>query len=162
MTRNSKPLLLLILLIAIFAANSCKKDDQTSISDFLTQSTWNFALLQRFKYVNEALVKTDTLQTGCSLNQTLKFNTDNSYNFNNYGCKTGVISSTWSFTPDMLYLNLNSVISQTSATFSSRQNVARIINLGQYSLSFDAGDVNLVHKPTDTVVIYRYGFIHSK
>ncbi|MVN21516.1 hypothetical protein [Mucilaginibacter arboris] len=162
MTRNSKLLLLLILLIAVFAVNSCKKDEQSSISDFLTRSTWNLALLQRFKYVNEALVKTDTIQAGCTLNQTLLFNADNTYNFNNYSCKTGLLSSTWSFTPDMLYLNLNSVISQTSPTFSSKQNVARIINLGQYSLSFDAGDVNIVHKPTDTVVIYRYGFIHSK
>ncbi len=159
MIKGVKLLFLLISLIIYCGINSCKKSSQSSISSFLTQRLWNLALLQRYKYVNESLVKTDTINTVCALNQTLLFKADNTYNFGNYNCKAGALNGNWSFTPDMLYLNLNSVISQTSK--DSKPNVARIINLGQYSLVFDAGDVNIPHAKTDTVVIYRYGFIHS-
>lgn len=161
MLKNTK-LLFLAMLFTVFAANSCKKDStQTSISTFLTRSEWNLALTQRFKYVNESLVKTDTLQSACTLNQRLLFKTDNTYTFSNFNCQTSNVNSTWSFTPDLLYLNLNSEISQTSSSKDKKQTAARIINLGQYSLVFDAGDVNIAHTKIDTVVIYRYGFIHS-
>lgn len=156
MTRKPKLLLLLVLLCA-FAVNSCKKDNQTSLTTFLTRQPWKLALKQRFAYVNSVLVKTDTVQSSCSLTQTLNFKTDNSYTYQNYACANNTISAKWSFTADYLYLNLNSVIAVNT---TKAQNVARIINLGQYSLVFDAGDINTVHLPTDSVIVFRYGFIH--
>ncbi len=152
--------LLLFILLCAFAVNSCKKDNsQSSISTFLTQSPWNLALLQRFKYVNQSLVKTDTLQVGCALNQRISFNADKTFIFSNYGCQTAKLNGGWSFTSDQLYLNLTPAITKN---FNKLNSLARINNLGQYSLIFDAGDINTNPKPTDTVVVYRYGFIHSK
>lgn len=149
--------MLLLLLIAGLAVNSCKKNDQSSITGFLTQRPWKLALKQRFAYLNNVLVRTDTLQSSCALTQTLTFNTGNTYTYQNYACATGTVTAPWSITADYLYLNLNSVIAVNSA---KAQNVARIINLGQYSLVFDAGDINTIHKTTDSVIIFRYGFIH--
>lgn len=152
-------LLLLLILLACFAANSCKKDNTiTSITNFLTQRPWKLALVQRFAYVNSVLVKTDTLQPKCALNQTLTFNPDNKYTYVNYACTTGTVNAPWSFTADNLYLNLNSVISLNT---KKTQNVTRIINLGQYSLVFDTGDVNVIPVlKTDSVIVFRRGFIH--
>lgn len=155
MIRNLK-LLLLILLIAL-AFNSCKKESTNSLTTFLTQRPWKLALLQRFAYVNNTLVKTDTLQGNCALTQTLTFKTDNNYTYQNYACKTGTVNAPWSFTADYLYLNLNSVITLNSA---KAQSAARIITLGQYSLVFDAGDINTVYTKTNSVIIFRYGFVH--
>lgn len=150
-------LFLPVLLFTCVAINSCKKSDQTSLTNFLTQRPWKLALKQRLAYVNNALVKTDTLESNCKLSQTLTFNTNKSYTYLNYVCKSDAINAQWSFTPDYLYLNLNSIISINS---TKAQNVARIINLGQYSLVFDAGDINTPHKTTDSVIVFRYGFIH--
>lgn len=151
MTKNSKLLFLFILLIAL-AFNSCKKESTSSLTTFLTQKPWKMALLQRFAYVNNVLVKTDTLQGTCALTQTLTFKTDNNYTYQNYVCTTGTISAPWSFTADYLYLNLNSVITLNSA---KAQSPARIITLGQYSLVFDAVDIK-----TDSVIVFRFGFVH--
>lgn len=165
MNQYPKLLLLLFLLITCCAFNSCKKDNQSSVSSFLTQGTWNLALTQRFKYVNQTLVNTDTVNVGCTLDQKLTFNKDNTFTFKGFNCKTGNLNGKWNFSPDMLYLNTDQSITINT---KGKQNPARIINLGQYSLVFDAGDVyvygnaNTVYLKTDTVVIYRYGFIHSK
>ncbi len=155
-------LFFLAILFFCLAINSCKKSDQTSITDFLTQRPWKLALKQRLVYINNSLVRTDTLENACKLSQTLTFNTNKNYTYQNFACANGAINAPWTFTSDYLYLNLNSKISVTSATSTvpSRQNVARIINLGQYSLIFDVGDVNTVHKTTDSVIVFRYGFIH--
>ena len=159
MIKTLKLLLLLVLLLTCLGVNSCKKDEQSSISTFLTRSTWNLALLQRFKFVNEQQVKTDILQASCTLDQRLTFNADETFTFSNFGCKTGVLTGTWSLTPDRLYFTTNSVLTQNS---KGESNVALIYNLGQYSLVFEAGDINTAHSKTDTVVKYRYGFIHSR
>ncbi|MGI4806224.1 MAG: hypothetical protein ACRYFL_15770 [Janthinobacterium lividum] len=160
------PLLFLLLLLVSLTINSCKKEDQVSLTVFLTQKPWKLALKQRLAYVNNALVKTDTLESACKLSQTLTFNS-NTYTYQNYACATASVNAPWSFTSDYLYLNLNSIISVTtpsvttaSVIIPSKRNVARIINLGQYSLVFDAGDINTVHTITDSVIVYRYGFIH--
>lgn len=162
MTKKLHLFFLPAILLACIAFNSCKKNDQASLTDFLTQKPWKLALKQRLVYINSALVKTDTLESACKLSQTLTFNRNGNYTYQNYACTTGNINAAWSFTSDYLYLNLNSVISVTSPTsvVPSKQNVARIINLGQYSLIFDAGDINTVHKITDSVIVFRYGFIH--
>lgn len=166
MTKKLNFLLLFFLLISCLTINACKKEDQSSLSLFLTQKPWKLALQQRFAYVNSILVKTDTLQTKCALTQTLIFKINNSYTYQNYTCDpNNKIDARWSFTSDQLYLNLNSVISVSAIKTANNlapQNVARIINLGQYSLVFDAGDVNVIPKNrlTDSVIIYRYGFIH--
>ncbi|RYE27196.1 MAG: hypothetical protein EOP42_19575 [Sphingobacteriaceae bacterium] len=157
MIKKPKIFFLPILLLLCFSVNSCKKNDLVSLNDFLTRQPWKLALKQRLAYVNNALVKTDTLENACKLTQTLTFNNNGNYTYQNYTCAPGSINAAWSFTSDYLYLNLNSIISINSA---KSQNVARIINLGQYSLVFDAGDVNTVHKTTDSVIIFRYGFIH--
>jgi hypothetical protein len=156
MTKKSKLLLLFILVVA-FATNSCKKAEQNSLNNFLTQKPWKFALLQRFAYFKNVLITTDTLQRSCSLNQLLTFKTDNTYTYQNYMCKPSSINKLWSFTPDRLYLNLNSDITVNS---KGGQSPARIITLGQYSLVFDAGDINTPYTTTDSVIIFRYGFIH--
>ena len=160
MTRKSKLLLLLILVIA-FAANSCKKDEtKTSITTFLTRAPWKFALKQRFAYVDNVLVKTDTIEENCNLTQTLTFKADNTYTYVNYACTPDTISSTWSLAYNNVYIYLNSQISYNS---DQKENIARFVNLGQYSLSFDAGDVStgtVTTKTGDSVIVYRYGFIH--
>ncbi|MGI4022242.1 MAG: hypothetical protein ACRYFA_12115 [Janthinobacterium lividum] len=156
MTRNLKLLILIILLIA-FAFNSCKKESTSSLTTFLTQRPWKMALLQRFAYVNNVLVKTDTLQSTCALTQTLTFKKDNNYTYQNYVCTNSTINKPWSFTADYLYLNLNSDITINSLKM---QSPARIITLGQYSLVFDAGDINTTYTKTDSVIIFRYGFVH--
>ena len=146
------------LLILVGFAGACKKDDtQSSLSAFLTRLPWKLVLKQRFAYVNSVLVRTDIIQPSCAISQSLTFTKDNNYTYQNYACAKGTITAPWTFTSDNLYLNLNSVISVSS---SNKQNVAHIINLGQYSLSFDVGDVNLLRGATDSVIIYRYGFIH--
>lgn len=156
MTRNSKLLFLFILLI-VLAFNSCKKESTNTLSTFLTQKPWKLALLQRFVYVKNSLVKTDTLQNNCALTQTLTFKTDNNYTYQNYVCTTGTINAPWSFTADYLYLNLNSIITVNSA---KAQSPARIITLGQYSLVFEAGDINTTYTKTDSVIVFRFGFVH--
>lgn len=160
MTRKNKLIFLCTLVIA-FTANSCKKDDtKTSITEFLTRKPWKLALKQRFAYVDNVLVKTDTLESNCNLTQTLTFKTDNTYTYTNYACTPDTISSTWALTYHNLYLNLNSIISVNS---KKEENIARIVNLGQYSLSFDTGDVStgtVITNTSDSVIVFRYGFIH--
>lgn len=161
MTRNSKLLFLFILLIA-FAVNACKKDDtKTSITGFLTRQPWKLALKQRFAYVNNVLVKTDTLQRDCALTQTLTFKPDNTYTYENYACTPDTVNATWSLTYDNVYLNLNSIISVNS---NKQENITQLITLGEYSLVFDTGDVyrgtRNITSTTDSVIVFRYGFIH--
>lgn len=165
MIKHPKFLSLLFLLLVCCSFYTCKKDEQSSVSSFLTQGTWSLALTQRFQYVNQALIKTDTVNIGCPLDQKLTFNKDNTFTFTNYNCKTGNLNGKWNFSTDMLYLNTDQVITINT---QKKQNPAHIINLGQYSLIFDAGDVyvygnaNTAYSKTDTAVIYRYGFIHSR
>ncbi|NCD70723.1 lipocalin family protein [Mucilaginibacter agri] len=159
---------LIVLIVAgltILTVNSCKKDNQDSISNFLTVSPWQLASVQVSTYVGSSLIETDTLNTNCSLKQTFTFSTDKSCSYQNFICRDTTNKGTWALSDDKLTLNAAMVCRDTVTggrdTTDSPFRNAQIVSLGGYSLVLQTGDVNSYYTSTQTRVIKRWGFIHQ-
>lgn len=151
------------LVVINLLSNSCKKDAQATIESLLARGTWQLASITVTNYVGSTNTSTDILNTSCGLNQTFTFNADNTCNYQNFACISQSANGTWQLSDDKLTLKSANLACQdtskgniiTSKPFTN----ARIVNLGQYSLVLETGDLSSTYLATDKRHIRRYGFI---
>jgi len=164
--------------------NSCKKETQNNIQGLFTNGEWQMASIQVFHYVGAVQIGlTDTLNVNCNETQILKFNADNTCTYTNFDCQPNTISTGhWSLTPNQLFLNSDMVCQESVATRDSTAagndttnltsttgivsikpfSTARIVNLGQYSLVLQTGDLQTFYPPTQKRTVVQYGFVRQK
>lgn len=158
-------ILLLVLAGTGLLVNSCKKDTQSSVEALLARGSWQLASVQVFNYVGGSNTSTDTLTTDCSYGQIFTFNnTDSSCTYNDYACIKQNAKGTWHLSDDKLTLKSTLSVQDTSGTKTITNlpfQTARIVNLGQYSLILETGDLSSYFLPTDKRHVKRYGFIRN-
>lgn len=162
--KNKHPLLFLIGFIAInLLSNSCKKDTQGTVQALLARGTWQLASVLVYNYVGSNNTSTDTLNTNCANNQTFTFNADNTCTYLNFSCIKQTTTGNWQLSQDRLTLQstmmCHDTVRTTVDTITTPFRNARIVNLGQYSLILETGDINGGFLPTDKRHIKRYGFV---
>lgn len=157
-------LLLATLLGTAFFINSCKKTDQSNIPNLLTTGVWQLASVQVVHYIGDSNLSTDTLNTKCDTTQLFTFNKDNSCTYTNFDCKVQPTSvGKWSITSNRLFLNADVVCQDTTAAGKSQPfALAQIINLGQFSLVLQTGDIQAYYTSAQKRTIRRYGFIRQR
>ena len=151
-------------LIAILVINSCKKDNQGSIQTLFTGGTWQLASVMAYNYIGNSQTSIDTLNSKCTLTQFFTFNKDNTCTYINFDCITQTTTNaTWSLTPNQLILNAQVICKDTTAVKSSKPfENAQIINLGQFSLILQTGDIQPNYSLTKKRRIIQYGFVRQK
>jgi hypothetical protein len=169
--KNKKILFLLtvaVLAIAGLVINSCKKDNQNSVETLLTRGKWQLASVMVYNFVGSSQVgTTDTLNGTCDSTQIFTFNTNNTCGYTNFECIAQKTSGNWTLSSDQLTLISNMLCTDTliggkidSVKRMPFQNT-KIINLGQYSLVLETGDVNTFYTSTTKRRIVEYGFVHQ-
>ena len=161
--KNKIPLLFVSGLILInLLSNSCKKDTQGSIETLFTGGKWQLASVVQTVSLSNATLSTDTLNTTCDSTQLFVFNSDKSCSYKNFDCLPQASSGTWSLSPDKLTLNADMTCNDTTAAKMSKPfSFARIINLGQYSMVLETGDIQN-YSVTTARTVTRYGFVRQK
>jgi hypothetical protein len=157
-------LLLAMAIVAFFFINSCKKTDQSNIPNLLTAGVWQLASVQQTYYIGDSRIKTDTLNAKCDTTQTFIFNKDNTCTYTNFECLIQpTATGKWLLTSDKLFLSSDIVCRDTTKKGSSTpfSNV-RFVNLGQYSMVIETGDIGLYYSSTQRRTIRRYGFIRQR
>lgn len=143
--------------------NSCKKNQQDYIQTLFTQGKWQLSTMTVTHKVGASTVSEDTLNTLCDSTQVYKFNIDNTCTYTNFDCLPQKASGHWSLSKDRLILYSDMVCQDTTAATSSKPfQVAKIINLGQYSLVLQTGDLETYYTPTQVRTITQYGFVRQK
>ena len=153
-----------LAIVAGFLVNSCKKTDQSNIPNLLTAGVWQLASVQQTYYIGDSRIKTDTLNAKCDTTQTFIFNKDNTCTYTNFECKVQpTATGKCSLSNDKLFLFSDIVCLDNTAKGSSTpfSNV-KIINLGQYSMVLETGDIGLYYSSTQRRTIRRYGFIRQR
>lgn len=152
-----------LLLIAVCTViNSCKKDTAGSVENLISRGTWQLASVIRYNYVGSTNVSIDTLNTKCGLAQTFTFGADNTCSYTDFSCISQTAKGAWKFSDDKLTLisSLSAQDTLGTATVTAQPFInARIINLGQYSMILETGDLSSYYLSTDKRHIKRYGFI---
>jgi hypothetical protein len=157
-----------ILAIAGLVINSCKKDNQNSVETLLTRGKWQLASVMVYNFVGSSQVgTTDTLNTNCDSTQIFTFNTNNTCGYTNFECIPQKSTGSWTLSSDQLTLISNMTCIDTliggkvdplpSKPFQN----TKIINLGQYSLVLETGDINTFYTSTTKRRIVQYGFVHQ-
>lgn len=159
-------LLLLPCLLVGLIINSCKKDNQGTISKLIVGGKWQLASVMRFNFVGSTEGATDTLNTNCNLTQFFTFNSDNTCTYTNFDCLAQTSASApWSLTSDQLHLQA-AVVCDTSSTATASTFMpfkdAQIINLGQYSMVLLTGDIQTNYSLTAIRHQVQYGFVRVK
>ncbi len=160
-----KNLLLIVPFVLVaMVVNSCKKDTQGHIATLFTGGTWQVASVTAYHFTGNTLDSTQVLDTACTRSQFFTFNTDNTCTFTNYDCiEQTPASAKWTLTPDQLYLEASVVCKDTTAAGTSTPFAnARILNLGQFSLVLQIGDIATNYSLTKKRLILQYGFIRQK
>jgi len=148
--------------------NSCKKDNQNSVEVLLTRGKWQLASVLVYNFVGSSQVgTTDTLNTNCDSTQIFSFNTNNTCTYTNFECIPQKSNGSWTLSSDNLTLISNMLCTDTliggkldSVQRKPFQNT-KIINLGQYSLVLETGDINTFFTSTTKRRIVEYGFVHQ-
>ncbi|RCH54224.1 hypothetical protein DJ568_13065 [Mucilaginibacter hurinus] len=162
--RRKLPAIVFISALAIIATfNSCKKGNQDSIREFLSSGPWEVASIYVFNYVGDTQLPTDTLNTDCDIKQLFSFRPDGSCTYNNFHCEEQAANGSWSLSRDRLFLISDIVCKDTSDTGSSKPfENSKIVNLGQYSMVLQTGDLQSNYFPNQRRRITQYGFIRQK
>lgn len=151
--------------LILLLTNSCTKNKQDYIQTLFTGGHWQLSSVQVTHYLGASTINTDTLYATCNLTQVFTFNTDNTCTFTNYSCEPQpTASGHWSLSADKLFLQSDIVCKDsTSSTGSSKPfQTARIVNLGQYSLILQTGDLQTYYLPTQARTVTQYGFVRQK
>lgn len=159
------PLFFLCCFVAIGLTtnSSCKKNEQDYLQTLITNGNWELASLTVTHYTGAIPDSTDTLNTTCDSIQLLKFNMDNTCTYTNFDCIAQKSSGHWSFTSDKLFFNSDMVCQDTSkAKKSTPFQTAKIMNLGQYSLVLQTGDLETYYSSTQKRNVTQYGFVRQK
>jgi len=155
-----------LLILCGFAAisllvNSCKKSNQDYIQSLFVGGNWQLSSLQ-VTYATGALTDSVVLRdTACIFTQVFTFNADNTCSFTNYSCRQQTSSGSWSLSPDKLFLYSGISVDSSGVTIKPFTN-AQIVNLGQYSLILQTGDLQTYYPATMKRIITRYGFVRVK
>lgn len=147
--------------------NSCQKTKQDYIATLIAQNQWQLSSATVTTYTGSTQISQLTLDTTCLVTQIFKFNTDNTCSYTNFDCLPQSTRGTWALSQDKLFLNVNMIAKDTIAradttTHSKPFQNAKIINLGQYSLILQTGDLQTYYSPTQKRVIYQWGFVRVK
>lgn len=145
-------------------SNSCKKDTQTSVESLLARGTWQLASVQVYNYIGGSNTSTNVFNTTCTLNQTFTFASDGTCTYQNFSCITQTTNGQWKLSDDKLTLQSTLSCQDTlaGATITAMPfKTARIVNLGQYSMVLETGDISTYYLATDKRHIKRYGFIRN-
>ncbi len=162
--KNKRLLLLLTGLAIALVINSCKKDAQSPIASLFTVGTWQLASVQTFNYLGNTLTSSQTSTDTCITTQFFNFNKDNTCTYTNFDCISQTSpTAKWSLTPNQLFLVSEVVCKDTSKAGNSQPFInAQIINLGNYSLVLQTGDIQPNYSLTKPRTIVQYGFIRQK
>ena len=163
MKNKSYSLLLLLGLLVAMVINSCKKDDAGSIKTLFTGGKWQLASVVATNYTGNTQISTQTLDSTCMQTQYFTFNTDNTCTYTNFDCiEQTTAAATYSLTPNQLILNAQVVCKDTTAAGSSMPfSNAAIINLGQYSMILQTGDIAPNYSLTAPRRIVQWGFVRQ-
>jgi hypothetical protein len=145
-------------------SNSCKKDTQTSVESLLARGTWQLASVQVFNYIGGSNTSTNVFNTTCTLNQTFTFVSDGTCTFQGFSCISQTSNGQWKLSDDKLTLQSTLSCQDTlgAATITAMPfKTARVVNLGQYSMVLETGDISTYYLATDKRHIKRYGFIRN-
>ena len=163
------PLLTVLLagILLTLLLNSCKKDEQASLRDYLSgYGRWELASLQSTSSKRFAVSVTDTLITTCGTDRfNLAFDASNNVSFQNFQCLKGTATGSWTLNKDSLMMHINVRVTDTLHRTSKAENLvpfanARIETLGRNSLVLIIGDIKPYYPDDSTHVSYRYSFIH--
>jgi hypothetical protein len=151
------------LLLINLLSNSCKKDAQTSIQTLFTTGKWQLATVNTTITVGDTVKYADTLNANCDTTQLFTFNADNTCTYTNFDCKhQPTASGHWSLSSDQLFLISDVKCQDTTAVGTSKPfALAKIENIGQYSMVLTTGDIQNFTSNTRRKVL-RYGFIRQK
>lgn len=161
--KNKLPIFIVLGLVLVnLLSNSCKKETQTTVETLFASGKWQLASVVSTVYLGDAILSTTTLNTTCDSNQVFTFNKNNTCTYTNFQCLDQKSSGTWTLSPDKLILYADMTARDTTAAGKSKPfGYARIINLGQYSLVLDIGDIQN-YSVTAPRRVVRYGFVHQK
>ena len=149
----------------IMLENSCKKTSQSPIQQLFTGGYWELASVYAYNYIGDSEISIDTLDndTTCHSTQVFTFNTNNTCTYTNFDCLTQTPSpATWTLTPNQLFLQADVTCKDTVAggTGTSKPfSYCQIVNLGQFSLVLQTGDIQPNFSLTQPRRIVQYGFI---
>jgi hypothetical protein len=151
------------LLLINLLSNSCKKDAQTSIQTLFTTGKWQLASVEKTISVGDTIKLDTILNTTCDTTQLFTFNADKTCSYTNFDCiHQPPANGHWSLSDDQLFLISDVTCKDTTAVGSSKPfAIARIDNVGQYSLVLTTGDIQNYTSNTRRTII-RYGFIRQK
>jgi hypothetical protein len=142
--------------------NSCKKDNSGTIKTLFTGGSWQLANVTVYNYVGSNSTSY-LLDTACTATQLFTFNINNTCTYTNFECITQKTTGTWSLTTNQLNLLVNMMCADTLAGNipSTGQPFANalIMNLGQYSMVLETGDINTYYTATTKRKIIQYGFV---
>jgi hypothetical protein len=166
---NNKKLYFLIfgLIVTSLVINSCKKDKQTSIPSLFTTGYWELGSIQVYHYIGDSQISVDTLT--CNQAQLFTFKPDMTCTYTNFDCNVQTASGKWSLSDTKLYLSSDITLKDT--TIVDKKTVisniqpfsnAHIINIGDFSLVLETGDIQLYYTATQPRTIMRYGFIRQR
>lgn len=157
---NNKKIYFLLagLLSACFFFNSCKKEKQSSVPSLFTYGVWRLGSIQEATYLGGTQTLLDTLDIDSV--QTFKFNNDNTCSYTNFDNKAGTVSGTWSLSDTQLYMFANITYPNITTAGTKQPFInCQIVNLGEYSMVIQTGDIQTYYNPTDKRTIRTYGFV---
>ena len=162
--KNKRYLLLLFVIIVTLLYNSCKKNNQSPIATLFTGGTWQLASVLVFNYTGNTQTSTDTLNDSCKLTQFFTFNKDKTCTYQNFDCLPNTMGSgTWSLTANQLFLQAAMTCTDTTKAGSSQPFAyAQIMNLGEYSLVLETGDIQPNYSLTKLRRVVQYGFVRRQ
>jgi len=160
------PLFFIVALLFVSTViNSCKKDSQsTFVQSLFSNGSWQLASVQVFHFLGSSNISTDTLNTMCDSTQLFTFNTDHSCTYTNFDClaQTKAVG-TWTTSTDQLFLmaDITCVDTIPGNKISSGKPFiyTKIVNLGQYSMILQTGDINTFYTANTKRTIMQYGFV---
>ena len=160
--KNKKLFFLLTGLLGLsLFINSCKKDKQTSVPSLFTTGVWQLGSIMQYHYLGDSQTSVDTIR--CDTIQIFTFNNDMTCTYSNFDCNPGTVAGKWSLSDTKLYLfaDITYPAGTTAGTTQPFIN-AHLINLGEFSLVFETGDIQPYYNANDIRIIRRYGFTRIK
>lgn len=152
-----------LLIIVSVGINSCKKESQLSnLQTLFTGGTWHLASQIQLNYLGSNELPTDTLNADCDTSQLFTFKSDGTCTYTNYGCVIQSSAGAWSLSSDGLYLTTNLSFKGNGDTTGVKPFITcKIVNLGNYSMVLQTGDISVFPSPTTRIKIYQYGFVRQ-
>jgi hypothetical protein len=160
MKRRNTYLLIVGLLISLFVV-SCKKETQNSISTLFTSGVWQLGSIREYKYLGDLQTSADTIRIDST--QLFTFNKDMTCTYRNFDNRAGIVKGNWELSDTRLYLKANITYPQVTTAGTTQPFInAHIINIGDFSLVLETGDIQTYYTAADSRTIRRYGFVRIK